>query len=251
LNAHSSQVLPDEVDVGHFISTSNIASAADAAHIDCYTPTYSDNEFNHGVANPFHHRYPQGDLSLSNPIVNGCRQFKVTKYETCSSVNLNFESNSSALSSSSCQLSSSGSPSPPSDAELVTVSQLAATNHPNRMCTQASRNVCIDSQCWRTAASTPACTDDVDLPTTKSKPAAEAKCEKSPRLRTVLNEYQLHVLKTCYAVTSQPDQATKERLERMTGLAARVIRVWFQNKRCKDKKRPSSTFFVKRSYDII
>jgi len=29
----------------------------------------------------------------------------------------------------------------------------------------------------------------------------------------------------------------KEQLTEMTGLSARVIRVWFQNKRCKDKKR--------------
>ena len=29
----------------------------------------------------------------------------------------------------------------------------------------------------------------------------------------------------------------KEQLIEMTGLSGRVIRVWFQNKRCKDKKR--------------
>ena len=29
----------------------------------------------------------------------------------------------------------------------------------------------------------------------------------------------------------------KEQLVEMTGLSPRVIRVWFQNKRCKDKKR--------------
>ena len=29
----------------------------------------------------------------------------------------------------------------------------------------------------------------------------------------------------------------KEQLTEMTGLSPRVIRVWFQNKRCKDKKR--------------
>lgn len=29
----------------------------------------------------------------------------------------------------------------------------------------------------------------------------------------------------------------KEQLVEMTGLSARVIRVWFQNKRCKDKKK--------------
>jgi hypothetical protein len=29
----------------------------------------------------------------------------------------------------------------------------------------------------------------------------------------------------------------KEQLVEMTGLSARVVRVWFQNKRCKEKKR--------------
>ena len=29
----------------------------------------------------------------------------------------------------------------------------------------------------------------------------------------------------------------KEQLVEMTGLSPRVIRVWFQNKRCKDKKK--------------
>lgn len=29
----------------------------------------------------------------------------------------------------------------------------------------------------------------------------------------------------------------KEQLTEMTGLSARVVRVWFQNKRCKEKKK--------------
>lgn len=35
----------------------------------------------------------------------------------------------------------------------------------------------------------------------------------------------------------------KEQLVEMTGLSPRVIRVWFQNKRCKDKKK--ATFILK------
>ena len=66
----------------------------------------------------------------------------------------------------------------------------------------------------------------------------DANAGKTPRLRTVLNEHHLRVLRSCYAVTPRPDQATKDKLEQMTGLTPRVIRVWFQNKRCKDKKRP-------------
>jgi len=59
----------------------------------------------------------------------------------------------------------------------------------------------------------------------------------SSRYRTVLTAYQLHVLRTCYAVSSRPDPATRDHLMGMTGLSARVIRVWFQNRRCKDKKK--------------
>ncbi|XP_018111124.1 insulin gene enhancer protein ISL-2 isoform X2 [Xenopus laevis] len=61
--------------------------------------------------------------------------------------------------------------------------------------------------------------------------------EKTTRVRTVLNEKQLHTLRTCYGANPRPDALMKEQLVEMTGLSPRVIRVWFQNKRCKDKKR--------------
>ncbi|KRY30603.1 Nodal modulator 1, partial [Trichinella spiralis] len=60
---------------------------------------------------------------------------------------------------------------------------------------------------------------------------------KTTRVRTVLNEKQLHTLRTCYAANPRPDALMKEQLVEMTGLSPRVIRVWFQNKRCKDKKK--------------
>lgn len=53
----------------------------------------------------------------------------------------------------------------------------------------------------------------------------------------MLNEKQLHTLRTCYAANPRPDALMKEQLVEMTGLSPRVIRVWFQNKRCKDKKK--------------
>ncbi|XP_056464226.1 insulin gene enhancer protein isl-2a isoform X2 [Gadus chalcogrammus] len=61
--------------------------------------------------------------------------------------------------------------------------------------------------------------------------------EKTTRVRTVLNEKQLHTLRTCYNANPRPDALMKEQLVEMTSLSPRVIRVWFQNKRCKDKKR--------------
>jgi len=60
---------------------------------------------------------------------------------------------------------------------------------------------------------------------------------KTTRQRTVLNEKQLTVLHTFYENNCRPDAIMKEQLTTMTGLPQRVIRVWFQNKRCKDKKR--------------
>ena len=61
--------------------------------------------------------------------------------------------------------------------------------------------------------------------------------DKPTRVRTVLNEKQLSTLKACYAANPRPDSVMKEQLVEITGLSPRVIRVWFQNKRCKDKKR--------------
>uniref|UniRef100_A0A915KBT4 Uncharacterized protein n=1 Tax=Romanomermis culicivorax TaxID=13658 RepID=A0A915KBT4_ROMCU len=60
---------------------------------------------------------------------------------------------------------------------------------------------------------------------------------KTTRVRTVLNEKQLHTLRSIYGANPRPDALMKEQLVEMTGLSPRVIRVWFQNKRCKDKKR--------------
>lgn len=60
---------------------------------------------------------------------------------------------------------------------------------------------------------------------------------KTTRIRTVLNEKQLQMLRACYGANPRPDALLKEQLVEMTGLSPRVIRVWFQNKRCKDKKR--------------
>lgn len=64
---------------------------------------------------------------------------------------------------------------------------------------------------------------------------------KTTRIRTVLNEKQLQMLRSCYAANPRPDALLKEQLVEMTGLSPRVIRVWFQNKRCKDKKRQIAT----------
>ena len=60
---------------------------------------------------------------------------------------------------------------------------------------------------------------------------------RAGKVRTVLTEKQLNILKTCYSANPRPDALMKEQLTEMTGLSARVVRVWFQNKRCKEKKK--------------
>jgi len=75
-----------------------------------------------------------------------------------------------------------------------------------------------------------------ELPPIRTK-IAGLSSEKATRVRTVLNEKQLQTLRTCYAANPRPDALMKEQLVEMTSLSPRVIRVWFQNKRCKDKKR--------------
>ena len=62
---------------------------------------------------------------------------------------------------------------------------------------------------------------------------------KTSRVRTVLTEKQVSLLKSSYDDNPMPDAQMKEQLVEMTGLSARVVRTWFQNKRCTDKKRPA------------
>ncbi|XP_067289265.1 ISL LIM homeobox 1b [Pseudorasbora parva] len=75
------------------------------------------------------------------------------------------------------------------------------------------------------------------MKSTASWSSAQRRSERVTRVRTVLSESQLRMLQTCYRANPRPDALMKEQLVEMTGLSPRVIRVWFQNKRCKDKKR--------------
>ncbi|TWW67350.1 insulin gene enhancer protein isl-2b isoform X1 [Takifugu flavidus] len=80
-------------------------------------------------------------------------------------------------------------------------------------------------------------TDPVSMRQATHRNHVHKQSEKTTRVRTVLNEKQLHTLRTCYNANPRPDALMKEQLVEMTGLSPRVIRVWFQNKRCKDKKK--------------
>jgi insulin gene enhancer protein ISL-1 len=40
-----------------------------------------------------------------------------------------------------------------------------------------------------------------------------------------------------YKRNSHPNPSERQELEEKAGLSARFVRIWFQNKRCKDKKQ--------------
>uniref|UniRef100_A0A914S6B6 Homeobox domain-containing protein n=1 Tax=Parascaris equorum TaxID=6256 RepID=A0A914S6B6_PAREQ len=77
-----------------------------------------------------------------------------------------------------------------------------------------------EDDCWDSSTLTSL---DMHMASTPPLSLHSPKSDETTRVRTVLNEKQLMTLKTCYAANAR--------------LSARVIRVWFQNKRCKDKKR--------------
>ena len=89
--------------------------------------------------------------------------------------------------------------------------------------------------------SAPGSTSGCSAPTSsggnKVGPQQQQRRSRAGRVRTVLTEKQLMQMKGCYNANCRPDALMKEQLIEMTGLSGRVIRVWFQNKRCKDKKR--------------
>ena len=54
--------------------------------------------------------------------------------------------------------------------------------------------------------------------------------------RTTIKAKQLEVLKTCFDQNPKPTRLMREQLAKETGLPMRVIQVWFQNKRSKQKR---------------
>ena len=93
------------------------------------------------------------------------------------------------------------------------------------------------NRCQSRLPAVPSPSADSSDATVSSKRERKTGDSKTTRVRTVLNEKQLHTLRTCYNANPRPDALMKEQLVEMTGLSPRVVRVWFQNKRCKDKKR--------------
>ena len=56
------------------------------------------------------------------------------------------------------------------------------------------------------------------------------------RPRTTITAKQLETLRNAYSQSSKPSRHVREQLSQDTGLDMRVIQVWFQNRRAKDKR---------------
>ena len=68
--------------------------------------------------------------------------------------------------------------------------------------------------------------------------------------RTTIKAKQLEQLKSAFAATPKPSRHTREELARETGLAMRVIQVWFQNRRSKERriKQSITSAGLRRNY---
>jgi len=56
------------------------------------------------------------------------------------------------------------------------------------------------------------------------------------RPRTTITSQQLDALKRAYNDSAKPARQVRERLSAVTGLDIRVVQVWFQNRRAKEKR---------------
>lgn len=74
-------------------------------------------------------------------------------------------------------------------------------------------------------------------PTSPKAPSIDGSISGSRNARTVIDKQQTEILQAVFEVNMFPSKAIKARLEKVTGLPQRVIRVWFQNKRSKYNKQ--------------
>ena len=77
----------------------------------------------------------------------------------------------------------------------------------------------------------------------ESNPSSPVESPKSPidtkgkRVRTFITAQQLTVLKSVYHTSPRPDFAERHRISKITGLDMRVVQVWFQNHRAKERRQ--------------
>lgn len=78
--------------------------------------------------------------------------------------------------------------------------------------------------------------DDKKLVCKADYEAARARDGNQKRPRTTISAKQLEVLRKGYTQTPKPSRHTREQISAETGLDMRVVQVWFQNRRAKDKR---------------
>lgn len=66
--------------------------------------------------------------------------------------------------------------------------------------------------------------------------------------RTTIKAKQLEVLKSVFSQTPKPTRLMREQLAKETGLPMRVIQVWFQNKRSKEKRLHQMRFMARAPF---
>ena len=81
----------------------------------------------------------------------------------------------------------------------------------------------------------------MDLPQEEGELSKDGK-RRGPR--TTIKAKQLEILKNCFDQNPKPTRQVREQLAKETGLPMRVIQVWFQNKRSKQKRIHQMQYMV-------
>lgn len=69
-----------------------------------------------------------------------------------------------------------------------------------------------------------------------SHPQTPSSDSRKGKTRTSINPRQLEILQAAYDRDPKPSRPSREEMASQTGLTMKVIQVWFQNRRSKDKK---------------
>merc|ERR1719273_1262128 len=75
-----------------------------------------------------------------------------------------------------------------------------------------------------------------DYDSAKAKAADYGEGDGNKRPRTTITARQMEVLKNAYKTSPKPARHVREQLAQDTGLDMRVVQVWFQNRRAKEKR---------------
>lgn len=74
-------------------------------------------------------------------------------------------------------------------------------------------------------------------PGSNSRSSRQRQREKKPRERTVYTDWQMNKLTAYYDKNPRPTTQEKEAYAEELGVPKKKVSVWFQNRRCKDKKK--------------